>query len=158
MHFAWFARFAIVAAALVTGGQANSASTTYGTYYDETASIIGGSGSYSCRLNFSQLSSTNLTKIKKLHCLVVTQSAPIIVRLEVSATSAGSPLGRFLPIQLPLPSAAASDGYIYTSILVETDWLVGQSRFPYINVWTASSATSILIECTLIGESVAPIS
>lgn len=158
MHFARFAKFAIVAAALVTGSQANSTTTTYGTYYDENAGISFscGSGTY-CRLNFSQLSSTNLTKIKKLHCLVTTQSAPILVRLQVSATNNGISLGRYLPIQLPPPSAAASNGYIYTSILVETDWLVGQSRFPYLEVFSASP-TIFGIECTLIGESVAPIS
>lgn len=156
MHFARFARFAIIAAALGTGSQANSASTTYGTYYDETAYINCASGSFYCRLNFSQLSSTNLTKIKKLHCLVSTQSTPVIAHLQVSATSNGSSLGRFLPIQLPLPSAAIG-GVIYTSILVETDWLVGPSRFPFLEVYMANQ-TGTYIECTLIGESVAPIS
>lgn len=157
MHFARFARFAIIATALVTGNQANSAPTSYGTYYDETASTGCGLGGSFCRLNFSQLPSSNLTKIKKLHCTVRTQSAPVLVQLKVSATYNGGSLGRYLPMQLPLPSAAASDGIIYTSILVEADWLVGQSRYPYIEVSTASQS-SIVIECTLIGESVAPIS
>ncbi|MGY8705081.1 hypothetical protein RAD16_04965 [Bradyrhizobium sp. 18BD] len=157
MQLARFAKFAIVAAVLVTGSQANSASTIYGNYYDETASVNCAPGSFYCRLNFSQLPSTNLTKVKKVHCFVSTQATPIVARLHVSATSNGNSLGRYLPLQLPPPSAALANGYIYTSILVETDWLVGQSRFPFIEVYTLT-ASPISIECTLIGESVDPIS
>ncbi|MBR0725323.1 hypothetical protein [Bradyrhizobium manausense] len=156
MHLARFSKFAIVAVALVAGNQAKSASTNYGTYYDEYTYTSCGASGY-CRLNFSQLSSTDLTKIKKIHCTVITQTAPVIARLQVAATNNGGQLGRALPLQLPPPSAPVSNGYIYTSILVETDWLIGQARFPYIEVFPVS-ATPFSMECTLIGETVAPIS
>lgn len=157
MPFCRLVRFAVLAVALVSGTGALAAPTMYGTYYDETPGVLNcNTGANFCRLYFSQLPSNKLVMARKLHCEITTRSPLIQARLEVAATSGGDALPRY--VQLPIPPAitAQSNGYYYNSVEIETQWLMGQSRFPLVEVVTYAFS-SIFVDCTLIGELIDPI-
>jgi hypothetical protein len=158
MHFARLAQFAVLGTALVIGSQANAGALSYGTYYDET--VLSQCGVVNqCRVNFSQLPPDKLVLVRKIHCQVSTQQQPAVMELFVSATLGGGPIARDLPLQF-LPNqpgtSALSDGFLRYTVNVETQWLVGQSRFPYISIF-APTANSMTGDCTIIGDLVTPI-
>jgi hypothetical protein len=155
MDFSRLAQSVIFVAALVIGAQARAQVVSYGTYYDETASSFCGFNQTYCRVNFSQLPSTNLVKLKKIHCFAQTQTPGLsLANLRVATTSGGSPLSRFVPLPLAAVTPIASQ-YV-TSIESEPEWLIGQSRFPFIEVGTVSQSL-ITVECTIVGELITPI-
>lgn len=160
MQYARLVRFATVAVALVLGTRVDATPLTYGTYYDESSPASSCSGIRYCNVVFSQLPADKLLLIRKLHCQFATEKPVIGLELlisttQTSATQGGSPLLRSLKLAVPATAPFANGGY-WTSINFDTQWLVGQSRFPYVNVLMADVG-SMSVDCTMIGDLVNPI-
>jgi hypothetical protein len=162
VNFSRLAQFAAVTAAFVIGPQAKSATPlSYGNYYDERVSINCGSSVYSCQVAFSQTPSNKLVLIRKVHCNFNSTVPLSWVTLFIGTTPGDNPLSRELPLQF-LPShpgtAAQSDGNYRYTVDVTTQFLIGQSRFPFIAGTTNYTiAASMSGNCTLIGDLVTPI-
>jgi hypothetical protein len=160
MHFARLAQIATVLATFVIGSHANAAPVVYGTYYDESVPLGQCPGmTNNCAAFFSQLPSNQLTKVRRIHCFVRTTQRIVQATLEVSAAPNGANvLSRFVPIPLPASSVTpTSDGVYHTSLDLDTEWLVGQSRFPFVGVGLAAVGGVTLFQCTLIGDLIDPI-
>jgi hypothetical protein len=148
-----FAQFAVVVLALVIGSRVEAGPIIYGTYYDETVFAVGCSGSV-CRLNFSQLPSDKLLLVNNINCQFVANAQAVSFILGISATSGGAPFGRAL--LLPFPPVALINSYYTTTFSENTQWLIGQGRFPYVQ-GTFAAGLSGQMTCTLIGNLVTPI-
>ena len=139
----------------ITPGHA--AGTRFGTYYDETAASVSCVGTTSCSISFSQLPSDKLLLVRKVFCsLTTTQSRPTHAYFKVATGPYNAnPLTRHLMLPLPAAPTADTDGYYHTSIDVDPNWLIGQSRYPYLEIVTAT-IQSTTIDCTLRGDLVDP--
>ena len=145
---------AALALALVSG-QANAAATIYGSYYDETASGICNNAS-TCRVNFSQLPSDKLVRVNRISCETFTSKTVTKLTFRISATLDGASVsGRSLPMTVPAAQLGTS-GELFTNSREDTNYLVGQGRFPVVLVTTAD-VTTFSITCTIIGDLVTPI-
>jgi hypothetical protein len=153
--FARSAQSAIFVAALVIGTQAHAQAVAYGTHYDESVTTFCGFNQTYCRTNFTQLPSNYLVLVKKIHCFIDTQIPLSQAFLKVSTTSGGQALSRFVPLPITSISPQASGRYS-TSIESEPEWLMGQARFPFIEVSTPSQSV-ISVWCTLAGDLMTPI-
>jgi hypothetical protein len=152
MLFARVARLATVAVALLCGSQANAGPTIYGTYYDETAVNL--SCTTNCNVNFSQLPSDKLIIVRKLNCLISSQGRPVQAQFFVS--DGVTTMARHFSIPLPAAPTPASNGYYYTTVDMNPEWLIGQARYPYVAVSTLPSGT-LTVDCTLRGDLYLPI-
>ena len=154
MLFDRFVQFAIVAAALAIGSQAHAQALQYGRYYDETKQADCTLG-YACWINFSQLPPNKLVMLRHLHCRIASASLMQDAQLYVSATLGGGPLARRLPLPSQREPAQVSGQYRYW-VDMETQWLMGQGRFPQVT-FQFSASLGATAECTLTGELVDPI-
>ncbi|MGY8705409.1 hypothetical protein RAD16_06645 [Bradyrhizobium sp. 18BD] len=157
MRFARLAASAALAVSLVTTTPSIAAPVTVGTYYDETATAVCGPA-FTCSVWFSQTPSDMLLLVQKVHCGVVGQPNIIqIARLMIAATKGGTSLQRVLPLPLvSLTGGTAVSGSFYQSIDTDAQWLIGQGRFPFVQVYASASNASISTECTISGQLVAP--
>ncbi|MGW1418597.1 hypothetical protein ACWAT4_00585 [Bradyrhizobium manausense] len=152
-----------LASALATGAvllsmtPGHAAATRFGTYYDDTAATASCASVTSCRLVFSQLPSDKLLLVQKVMCSVATnQSRPTDAYFRIGTGPNGiNPLTRHLKLPLPAAPTADVDGFYHTSIDVDPNWLIGQSRWPFLDVVTAT-VQSMSIDCALRGELVDP--
>ncbi|MBR0831691.1 hypothetical protein JQ612_00690 [Bradyrhizobium manausense] len=151
-----FARLVYFAAAVVLmmSNPAHAQSTRYGTYYDETIVIDCPSGP-GCAAVFSQLPSDKLTLVHHVSCNIISYAPTRMATLRISTTaSAANAMTRVMPMQLG--PTVASNGTYTTNINLNTDYLVGPSRFPFVDV-TDTQAGDILMQCTLEGALIDPI-
>lgn len=149
-------RFLAVAAIALSGVCAHATPVLYGTFYDETPGLKACPATTFCRQNFAQLSSVKLTLGMRLHCRIDTTSPVILATLGVSATDGGTPLGRYVQLTINRPPGTLS-GYYYATVDTEPRFLMGQSRYPFVEVITDSTSTNIFVDCTLSGQLVDPI-
>ncbi|HEV2156318.1 hypothetical protein [Bradyrhizobium sp.] len=152
MLFARVAQLAAIGAALFCGSQANAGPTIYGTYYDETAANL--SCTTNCTVNFSQLPSDKLLLVRKLNCFMSSQGRPVQAQFFVSDGT--GPMPRHFSIPLPASPAPASNGFYYTTVDMDPEWLIGPGRFPYVSVSALPSGT-LTVDCTLRGDLYLPI-
>ena len=96
--------------------------------------------------------------VKTINCRSHSDKPIVYLTLWISATNQGAALGRYLQLPLPPPvsSSAAPDGFFYTSVAANAEWLIGQGRFPFAEVVLSSSGSASL-DCTLTGELIDPI-
>lgn len=156
MRFAEFARSAVVAATLFAGTQAHAAPVTVGTYYDET--ISGSCGSQTnCSVFFAQTPANKLVQVHKLHCGIQTTQPIAFGGLFISTDGTPNAIQRWLPLPFPNTqySGPASNTEFNAHFDMNTEWLIGQGRFPFIRASTATASNSV-ISCTLIGALVDP--
>lgn len=156
MRFAEFAKSAVVAIALLAGTQAYAAPVTVGTYYDET--ISGSCSSQTnCSVFFTQAPSNKLVSVRKLHCRIETTQPLYVGGLFISMDGSQNAIQRWLPLTLPSIeySAPASNTAFRAYVDMNTEWLIGQGRFPFIRASTVTASNST-ITCTLIGALVDP--
>jgi hypothetical protein len=152
--------FAVVTACLVLGAnQANAQATIYGTYYDETVLGINCTNPsiVTCRVNFSQTPSDNLVMISEVSCYNSSTKQPYALALHVAATSGGDPISRelFIDYAPPLISTfALYAGAIHKNV----QWLIGQGRYPYVEISYGSVSNNATVRCTIVGSVVTPIS
>ncbi|MBR0835980.1 hypothetical protein JQ612_22580 [Bradyrhizobium manausense] len=139
---------------LVPAVNSSAAPLTYGTYYDETASS-GSCFSSTCNVYFSQTPADKLLMIRKINCVFGGSVAAQQAVLEIATQFHGAPIQRFLA--LPMPQAQVTGGTFTTSVESQADWLVGQSRFPFVVVSTFTNASTINASCTLRGDLIDPI-
>jgi hypothetical protein len=149
-------RFLAVAAIAFSGVCAHATPVLYGTFYDETPGLKTCNDATYCRQNFAQLSSTKLTLATSLHCRLSTTSPVVLATLRVSATDGGAALGRYVPLTINRPPGTLS-GYYYATVDTDPRFLMGQSRYPFIEVVTDASSSLLFIDCTLSGQLVDPI-
>ncbi|MBR0687474.1 hypothetical protein JQ594_16200 [Bradyrhizobium manausense] len=155
MHSTRFVELAIIAAAAVGASPIEAAPTSYGTYYDDySVSVSTCLSSAGCRVNFSQLPSDKLTLVRKVNCKIRSTEQVFVARLSVSAANGGVSLGRFA--DLPTPAANLINTFYYMSIDTDPQWLIGQSRFPYVEVQTIGLSDTTMV-CNFVGELVTPI-
>jgi hypothetical protein len=153
--FARFAQFALVALVFTISNHANAAPLTYGTYYDETLPNVQCPNTQVCRVNFSQLPADKLLRVQRINCAIASSQPVGQAFLEISATSGGGLLSRQLPIAV-LPSQLISSTY-WTNFREDTHFLIGQGRFPFLQIVTPATSTNTVVQCTIIGELVTPI-
>ncbi|MBR0689606.1 hypothetical protein JQ594_27070 [Bradyrhizobium manausense] len=152
-----------LASALATGAvllsmtPGHAAATRFGTYYDETAATASCVGLSTCSMSFSQLPSDKLLLVRKVMCSITTnQSRPTHAYFKVATGPYNAnPLTRHLMLPLPAAPTADVDGFYHASIDVDPNWLIGQARYPYLDI-TMAVAQSTTIDCTLRGELVDP--
>lgn len=152
--------FAVVTVFLVLGAnQANAQATIYGTYYDET--VIGTNCTsptiLTCRVDFSQTPSDSLVMITEVSCLNSSTKQPYALLLHVAATSGGQPISRELFIDYAPPLISVLSLYA-GSVHKNVQWLIGQGRFPYVEISYGSIGNSATVNCTIVGNLVTPIS
>jgi hypothetical protein len=155
--FARSVQLAIVALALITGGQAKAAAIIYGTYYDDQ--LVGPTfcnNGTTCRVNFSQLPSDRLLQLSKINCLIQSSQPLTAVLVGVSATSGGPSIGRGLWVN-PGPGVQGGGTAFWYSFETDARLLIGQARFPFALANTAVSAGSITMQCGIVGDLVTPI-
>ncbi len=138
--FARLTQFAIVALVLVIGNHAKASPLSYGTYYDETVSA--NCNGASCRIKFSQTPPDKLLMVSKISCLIVSTAQQLDLTLQISTTLGGQALSRHLRMSLPAPQFVSSQ--YFTNLREDTHYLVGQGRFPFVQVDTNSSSTDII--------------
>lgn len=151
-----FARLVCLAAAvaLMMSNSAHAQATRYGTYYDETIVIDCPVGP-ACAAVFSQLPSDKLTVLHHISCNIVSYAPSRMATLRISTTaSPANAMPRAMP--MPLGPTVTSGGTYTTNTTLTTDYLVGQSRFPFVEV-NDTQAGDILMQCTLEGELIDPI-
>ncbi len=152
-----FVQFAVVILALVIGTQAHAAPLRYGTYYDET---IGGgcsSPAVSCAAWFSGLPSDKLVMVQRIQCNFVGNLPLVKARFGVSATSGGVNLAREIALPLSIANTTANSNSYFAATDTQTGWLMGQGRFPFVEVFTNQPNGLANFSCTLIGTLVDPI-
>lgn len=138
---------------LITGGSSSAASLAYGNYYDETVSERC-ENAYLCQLNFSQTPTDRLVMIRKVNCQIHSTSPVEQGFLGIgTAYGGGGGIRRYLP--LPIPSPVAGSSY-QTNFESDSHWLVGQGRFPFIQMNSVPRGTYSIL-CTITGDLVAPI-
>ncbi|MBR1121131.1 hypothetical protein JQ628_06370 [Bradyrhizobium lablabi] len=153
MFFRRLALFATVASALVVATQANAAPVIVGTYWDESAS--GMCSASLCPVFFSQLPPNKRLMVREINCNILTASQPRRAILQISTVANGADtLARVLPIPIPYVPPVAG-GFYYTSANLQTRWLIGEGRFPYLLVEQNQSGTAG-VTCTMIGDLVDP--
>ena len=157
MNFTRFLPFAAVAIALVAGSQAHSVALQYGKYYDETVvqDALACSPTF-CRMYFSQLPANKLVMVRKVHCTFISAKPMLRAALNVAATSGGSAISRHLPLTMIKDPAVSPNTFFYATVDIETQWLMGQGRFPFVELEKSDTGSSYS-DCTLIGEMVDPI-
>jgi hypothetical protein len=151
---------AVVAIFLILGGnQANAQVVSYGTYYDETVAGVecASASAVTCRVNFSQTPTNNLVMISQISCYDSSTKQPFALILHVSTTPGGGPISRelFFPFNPPLISPLS----LYAGAIHENvHYLIGQGRYPYIEISFATSSNVATMSCTIVGDLVTPIS
>ncbi|MGY8705400.1 hypothetical protein RAD16_06600 [Bradyrhizobium sp. 18BD] len=140
---------------LVPAVSSSAAPLTYGTYYDETVSSGMCFSTTSCNVYFSETPADKLLMIRKINCVFGGSIPAQQALLYIATQFHGAPIQRFLP--LPMPPAQVSGGINTTSVESQVDWLVGQSRFPFVVVSTITSASNMNASCTLRGELIDPV-
>lgn len=156
MHFARIAKLAFVAGAAIAAHPINAAPTIYGTYYDETVGASCGSALY-CQAGFAQLPSNKLLKVRKVNCRFLADKAVTAASLYVATDSnCTNILAHNLQLPLPIATSTSQSGQGFLTIESDTQWLIGQGRYPFIGANTIASG-QIGLSCTLIGELIDPI-
>jgi hypothetical protein len=150
--FVRLVEIAVAVLALVLGSAAHATPLVYGSYYDENLFFV--CSSNSCRLEFAQLPSDKLLMVTKISCSAVNGGPVLQATLRVSATAGGSFLPRFL--LLSLPQALLFEGKYYTNFREDTRYLIGQGRFPSVNL-ALGGVGSGTVTCTLVGDLVSPL-
>ncbi|MBR0686240.1 hypothetical protein JQ594_09970 [Bradyrhizobium manausense] len=133
----------------------SAAPLSYGTYYDETVAAPTCISTTFCPVYFSQTPADKLLMVRKINCIFSSPNPTQQAVLEIATQLHGSPIQRFLT--LPMPQAQVSGGVYTTSVESQPDWLVGQSRFPFIVASTIASSNYINASCTLRGDLIDPI-
>lgn len=100
--------------------------------------------------------SNKLTLVHRVTCRFTTTSPVIVASLQVSSTTNGAALERYVQLTLNQSASSPADIYCYTSVDTDPEFLMGQSRYPFVDVFTVSSS-HIYIDCTLSGELITPI-
>ena len=150
--FVRLTRLVFLATLLLAVGEANAGPTIFGTYYDETVTS-GSCGSNTCRLNFSQTPADKLVLVSKINCNLQTNLPPPAFFFQIATTNGGNGLPR--AIYLPFSPSILSGGIYYTTFREDTQFLVGQGRFPYVSMGFLSGVVGNM-SCTLIGSLVSP--
>lgn len=139
----------------LVGCGASAAPLSYGDYYDESASSVNCSGNNTCRVNFSQTPADKLVMIRKLNCGIGSSTPVSQGFLLIATTNGGSFVSRNMP--LPIPSVTSTiGGNYYVNFDAEIHWLIGQGRFPVVQIQTYGPS-SVQMNCTLTGDLVDPI-
>lgn len=157
MRFARLAQLAIIAGPIVIATQAPATPVLYGNHYDETSTNAANCGNLGCTLYFSQLPSNKLTLVHRVTCRFKTTSPVIVADLQISATSGGGPLPRYVQLTLNQSASSPVGGVYYTTVDTDPEFLMGQSRYPYVAIATAAGSNFFDIDCTLSGELITPI-
>jgi hypothetical protein len=161
MIFSRFTRLFVFAATLAGGvhGAFATSPLSYGTYYDETSINFCGS-SAQCNVYFSQTPSNDLVLVRKLRCMM-TSSLTVgsaYLYISSSANGGGSIIARHIPLSFTPSPSGASNGLFTYFIDLDTQWLIGQGRYPFIQISSQSgSPMSGGGDCTLIGDLVTPV-
>ena len=146
----------LFAGALVTS-RADATPTIYGTYYDDTPVENGCFNQTYCQFYFSQLPSNKLVLVRKILCSLTTSSRPVGVYFLVAQGSNGSnTLARRLSLPVLAP-VVQSNGYFLTSVDVDPRFLIGQSRYPYLQISTETTSGTLYGSCSLSGDLIDPI-
>jgi len=158
MHFSKRIKLAAGLVAVAFVPTASSTPLSYGSYYEDPSSIACGYVNF-CRLNFGSTPADKFVKLRHIHCNF-NSSVPVgSASLSISATSGGSSLGRELPLQFfpsqPGTSAQSDGAYRYT-VSMDTEFLIGQGRFPFLYFFTNASGFASMT-CIITGESLSPV-
>lgn len=156
MRFASFAKSTAIATTLIISAQATAAPVRYGTYYDELQVHANCSANIVCQVNFSQLPSDRLLMLSKVNCSINSSQPLAMATVSASATPGGASIGRGVSFNLG-PALFAANLYFYS---IETDarFLMGQGRFPYIQVYTSTFVNAnFQTNCGIVGDLVTPI-
>jgi hypothetical protein len=162
MYFHRSLQFLILITTLVVGTQARSSDSTplaYGNYYDQTVdSLVCFTNPISiCYLRFNQLPSNKLLLIRKIQCSFNSSGPFGHPTLYVGTSFGNNPITRHLPLQIVELGNAVNGVYRY-SVDMTTQWLVGQGRYPYIEINLATAQPAAPGGgCTLIGDILNPI-
>ena len=150
-----FILLASVASALVIASQAIAAPVIVGSYWDETASGTCGGASL-CPAFFSQVPANKRLVVRRISCNIQTQYQPRRAVLQLSTTpNAGDTLPRVMPLPIPYAPPVSPGSVYYTGASLETSWLIGEGRFPYLLVEQNQPGTAG-VTCTMIGDLVDP--
>ncbi|MGY8705408.1 hypothetical protein RAD16_06640 [Bradyrhizobium sp. 18BD] len=157
MRFARLAASAALAVSVVTTTPSIAAPVTVGTYYDETVSASCAPAT-TCPVWFSQTPSDMLLLVQKVHCDVIGQPNIIAVaRLMIATTKGGTALQRVLPLPLvSLTAGTAVSGSYFESIDTDAQWLIGQGRFPFVQLNASATNSYVSGVCTISGQLIAP--
>ncbi len=153
--------FAVVTILLVFGGnQASAQPLTYGTYYDETVAGIecASAPATSCRLNFSQTPSNMLLMVSQISCYISSTRQPYALLLRVATSAGGSPISRELLFPFNPPLVTALSLYAGAVYQQNVRYLIGEGRFPYVEVAVGAPNFVATISCTIVGDLVTPLS
>ena len=155
MRFASLAKSTAIAT-LIIGTQANAAPVIYGSYYDDLFRGTTCGGNYFCQVAFSQLPSDRLFMLSKVNCSINSTQPLATATVSASATSGGSSIGRGVSFNLG-PALFAANLYFY-SFETDTRFLIGQGRFPFVQVSTSSFVNAnFQMICGIVGDLVTPI-
>jgi hypothetical protein len=153
--FARLGQIAVVVLALAVGGQAKAAPLSYGTYYDEEFVQADCAGKAACQSNFTQLPSDHLVLLKKVNCTIQTSQPVAVVTVSIAQTFGGTQFGRGIFIN-PGPGVLSNSVYYY---MFQTDAqiLIGQGRYPFVEVQTPTNSSLFFMNCGILGDLVTPI-
>lgn len=158
MNLIRFAKATIVAAALVLATQSHAGPIVYGTYYEDTLpgnECVTGAGN-TCQLYFSQTPSNKLVLVRNLSCYQSSTKQPYAAAINVSASLGGASLGRaqWIPYSPPLVSSLSLYAGVFQS---DIRLLIGQGRFPMIQVFYNGTSSVATLVCSISGELVDPL-
>ncbi|MBR0835196.1 hypothetical protein JQ612_18580 [Bradyrhizobium manausense] len=160
MHFDRFAKF-IALFMLMLGLAApayaqNNKPIRSGTWYEDQASLVGGS---SQTLTLAQSPTDKFLNITHVACLISVPNGPTIqpvidVFLTVGSTSGANDLGRKQHFLNTTNQAFVKAVAYYTIITDAVFFKVGPGRYPSIRISTDTAQTPIALtsECTIVGN------
>ncbi|WP_194467115.1 hypothetical protein [Bradyrhizobium sp. CCBAU 53340] len=155
MHFTRFAGIAFIAP-FILAGHSQAAPVRIGTYYDETISTTCSSPSVSCAAWFSGLPSDKMVLVQRVNCNFVGSLPLVKAHFGVSVTSGGASQPREIALPLSITNTTAVNGSYFAATDTGAEWLMGQGRFPYVEVFTNQASGTGSFKCTLIGKLVDP--
>lgn len=154
MRFAYFVRIAILTGLLITSA-ATAAPVTFGSYYDENVTPPAICSASLCTVFFSQLPSDRLLLVTNVACAFVTPYPVTQIVLGINAGPTSGTQSRELPLQLPQPVVYA--GYNYMQFNQPVHFLIGQTRYPFIQAQTGGGGGNWGMKCSISGELVTQI-
>ena len=90
--------------------------------------------------------------VRRISCGILTQFQPRRVILQISTVpNGGDTLSRVLPVPMPYVPPVNPGNFYYGGTSLETSWLIGEGRFPYLLVEQNQPGTAG-VTCTMIGD------
>lgn len=140
--------------AVFSSAQVSAAPVVYGDYYDETINQGGACGGGFCYVKFSQTPSDKLVRITRVSCRIYSSAQPIALELGI-ATGTDPSVTKLSRFQFFGPPAPQFIGGAYVTLLnEETNFLIGQGRFPFVEIGLSSVNSNT---CTISGQIVNPL-